>query len=188
VLLLRTHLPTPLGPMLTVVSEAGLCGLEFDRPERATRLFARLERWLPAHRFEDGPHACFAPTAAWLEAYFARPAATTATGSPAGAGPEGPVLQLLGTAFEKEVWAALEQIPIGQTTTYGDIARELGRPDASRAVGAAVGANPVSLIVPCHRVVGTSGSLTGYGGGLERKQWLLRHEGARGRVSDLLEF
>ena len=94
-------------------------------------------------------------------------------------------LHLVGTPFEQEVWTLLRAIPAGESRSYGWLARELRRPDAARAVGAAVGANPVSLIVPCHRVVGTDGSLTGYGGGVDRKQWLLRHEGTRGIASEL---
>ena len=83
-----------------------------------------------------------------------------------------------GTAFQREVWAALRSVPTGQTTTYGALAVTLGRPKAVRAVGAANGANPIGIVVPCHRVIGANASLTGYGGGLERKRWLLRHEGA----------
>ena len=87
-----------------------------------------------------------------------------------------------GTAFQREVWAALRTIRLGETTTYGRLAARLGRPKAMRAVGMANGANPVSLIVPCHRVIGADASLTGYGGGIERKRWLLRHEGALGAL------
>ncbi|HEY0182538.1 MAG TPA: methylated-DNA--[protein]-cysteine S-methyltransferase [Rhodopila sp.] len=83
-----------------------------------------------------------------------------------------------GTAFQRTVWAALRTIPIGATTTYGRLAAQLGRPKAMRAVGMANGSNPISIIVPCHRVIGANASLTGYGGGLARKYWLLRHEGA----------
>lgn len=83
-----------------------------------------------------------------------------------------------GTAFQRSVWSALCEIPHGQTCSYVDIARRLGRPTASRAVGAANGQNPIAIIVPCHRVIGASGALTGYAGGLERKRWLLQHEGA----------
>jgi methylated-DNA-[protein]-cysteine S-methyltransferase len=83
-----------------------------------------------------------------------------------------------GTEFQRAVWAALRMIRTGETTTYGRLATELGRPKAMRAVGMANGANPVSIIVPCHRVIGATASLTGYGGGLERKRWLLQHEGA----------
>lgn len=84
-----------------------------------------------------------------------------------------------GTAFQREVWAALRRIPAGRTISYGTLAARLGRPKAVRAVGLANGANPVGIVVPCHRVIGADGSLTGYGGGIERKRWLLAHEGAR---------
>ena len=83
-----------------------------------------------------------------------------------------------GTAFQRRVWAALTEIPAGRTETYGQLAARIGAPTAVRAVGLANGANPVGVIVPCHRVVGSSGKLTGYAGGLERKKWLLEHEGA----------
>jgi methylated-DNA-[protein]-cysteine S-methyltransferase len=81
-----------------------------------------------------------------------------------------------GTPFQQRVWNALQQIPYGTTSTYGKLAFELGKPRAMRAVGAANGRNPISIIIPCHRLIGTDGSLTGYGGGLQRKQWLLAHE------------
>ena len=81
-----------------------------------------------------------------------------------------------GTAFQRRVWAALRAIPAGTTTTYGRLAAALGQPTASRAVGLANGANPVVIVVPCHRVIGADGTLTGYGGGIERKRWLLDHE------------
>jgi methylated-DNA-[protein]-cysteine S-methyltransferase len=86
--------------------------------------------------------------------------------------------QTLGTPFQRRVWAALREIPVGKTVTYGALAKRLGCPSASRAVGAANGANPIPIVVPCHRVIGAGGALTGYGGGIERKRWLLRHEGA----------
>src|SRR5262249_9120238 len=85
-----------------------------------------------------------------------------------------------GPPFQLRVWAALREVPAGSTTTYGALARRLGLgPGASRAVGSANGANPISLVVPCHRVIGSDNSLVGYGGGLERKRWLLEHEGVR---------
>ncbi len=87
-------------------------------------------------------------------------------------------LLLEGTEFQRKVWEALCGIPYGVTTSYGELARRLGEPQASRAVGLANGSNPISIVVPCHRVIGANGSLTGYGGGLERKEWLLKHEGA----------
>ena len=83
-----------------------------------------------------------------------------------------------GTPFQKKVWAALRKIPPGKTKSYAALAKKVGAPSAVRAVGAANGANPIGIVVPCHRVIGTNGKLTGYGGGLHRKQWLLVHEGA----------
>ncbi len=98
-------------------------------------------------------------------------------------------MQMRGTDFQRRVWAALCEIPYGETISYGELARRLGNPKASRAVGLANGRNPVAIIVPCHRVIGADGSLTGYGGGLERKVWLLEHELANrpagGRQSQL---
>jgi len=85
-----------------------------------------------------------------------------------------------GTAFQRKVWGALRKIPAGTTTTYGELARRIGHPTAVRAVGLANGANPVGIVVPCHRVIGTDRTLTGYGGGLDRKKWLLEHEAKRG--------
>jgi len=88
-------------------------------------------------------------------------------------------LDLVGTAFQRTVWTALREIPYGQTCSYGEIARKIGSPGASRAVGLANGHNPIGIIVPCHRVIGANGSLTGYGGGLERKRMLLDLEKSR---------
>ncbi len=153
--------------MLAVASDDGLCGLEFDDARRATRLWSRLRRWHAGTEAADGHAPVFDVAREWLAAYFSS------------ASERGPAvaLDLRGTEFERAVWREIQAIPAGQTTTYGDIAATLERRDASRAVGAAVGANPVSLVVPCHRVIGLDGGLTGYGGGLPRKEWLLRHEG-----------
>lgn len=87
-------------------------------------------------------------------------------------------LRPTGTPFQTKVWMALRDIPYGRTTSYGELATELGQPTASRAVGLANGRNPLAVIVPCHRVIGANGSLTGFGGGIERKRWLLDHERA----------
>jgi len=89
-------------------------------------------------------------------------------------------LQLHGTEFQRRVWTLLTRIPFGETRTYGELARQLGNPGACRAVGLANGRNPIAVIVPCHRVIGADGSLTGFGGGLPRKEWLLSHEGLAG--------
>lgn len=97
-------------------------------------------------------------------------------------------LGAVGTAVQKNVWSALSDIPYGETRTYGEIAKIIGNPKASRAVGAANGRNPISIIVPCHRVIGSDGSLTGFGGGIERKQWLLAHEArVKGALADSID-
>jgi methylated-DNA-[protein]-cysteine S-methyltransferase len=90
-----------------------------------------------------------------------------------------------GTAFQRQVWKALRTIPAGNTLSYGELATRIGRPSASRAVGAANGANPIAIVVPCHRVIGANGMLSGYGGGVHRKQWLLDHERHFGGIPDL---
>lgn len=82
-----------------------------------------------------------------------------------------------GTEFQRSIWQQLRQIPCGEIITYGELAKRIGRPTASRAVGMANGSNPISIVVPCHRVIGSQGALTGYAGGVQRKQWLLKHEG-----------
>jgi O-6-methylguanine DNA methyltransferase len=171
--LFRSVIGTPIGDMLALASEEGLCALEFTTvegpnrgQERLTRLNARLGRWFPPHQIVDRETATIARTRGWLAAYF------DGTAAEIGDLP----LDLRGAAFEKRVWTALTEIPPGETTSYGAIARALSSAGASRAVGAANGANPVAIIVPCHRVIGSSGSLTGYGGGLERKTWLIEHE------------
>jgi methylated-DNA-[protein]-cysteine S-methyltransferase len=90
-----------------------------------------------------------------------------------------------GTPFQKQVWAELRNIAAGSTLSYGALAKRIGRPGASRAVGLANGSNPIGIVVPCHRVIGSSGALTGYGGGIERKRWLLEHEGAQWPLATL---
>jgi methylated-DNA-[protein]-cysteine S-methyltransferase len=166
-ILSRAILSTPIGEMLALDSGEGLCGLVFTGPrERPIGLEGRLRRWFPPHEFEDRATPTIVRTRAWLDAYFAGDSADI-TGLP---------LDMRGAGFEKRVWDALRRIAPGETTSYGAIAKALGSAGASRAVGAANGANPVAIIVPCHRVIGSSGSLTGYGGGLERKTWLLDHE------------
>lgn len=154
---------SPVGPLLMISDAAGrLRVLEFH---------ANSERWRPliARRFKDAEMLEKTDAfghAGTMKRYFdgdiqaidAIP--TSATGS----------------EFQLAVWQALRQIPAGATTSYGAIARKLGQPESARAVGLANGANPIAIVVPCHRVIGSDGSLTGYGGGLERKRWLLAHE------------
>ena len=166
-ILARATIETPLGPMLALGSDAGLCALEFTGPKkRMTKLEARLKRHFPPHEVVDGDAAVIKRTRRWLKEYFA--------GADAEVGDL--PLDLHGADFERRVWRALLRIPAGETRSYGSLAKALGNPGAARAVGMANGANPIAIIVPCHRVIGSSGSLTGYGGGLDRKTWLLDHE------------
>ena len=155
---------TPVGPMMALASNEALCALEFWKPGRMTRLEARLRRYFAPYEIVDETNEITTQTGEWLTGYFADDP------------PPDPPLDMRGAPFELRVWSALRAIPRGQTASYGEIARRIGSPDASRAVGMANGANPIALIVPCHRVIGSNGTLTGYGGGLERKAWLLAHE------------
>jgi methylated-DNA-[protein]-cysteine S-methyltransferase len=154
--------------MLAVAHDGGLCALEFDDGQRLGRLEARLRRHYPGCTLEDAAHSVIRLVERWLAAYFAGESADISALA----------LDPRGQAFEMLVWSALRQIPPGTTTTYGAIARQIGSPGAARAVGLANGANPIAIVVPCHRVVGANGTLTGYGGGLDRKAWLLNHERA----------
>jgi O-6-methylguanine DNA methyltransferase len=162
----RRIFDTPVGPMLALASDAALVALEFGKADRHHRLDARRARWFPPHTIEDGSNAVLDMTAAWLEAYFVGVSDD----------PNAVPLAMHGTEFERRVWTLLLNIPAGQTRSYGELASDLGLRHGARAVGLANGANPLAIIVPCHRVIGSSGTLTGYGGGLDRKQWLLEHE------------
>jgi O-6-methylguanine DNA methyltransferase len=166
VTLTRALLPTPLGEMIAVSSDVGLCVLEFTGPKRRDRLSARLRRHFPPHEFVEATSDAIESTRAWLDAYFAGESADVSSLP----------LDMHGAPFELKVWRALLTIPAGETSTYGAIANTIGSAGAARAVGAANGANPIAIVVPCHRVIGSTGSLIGYGGGLDRKTWLLDHE------------
>jgi methylated-DNA-[protein]-cysteine S-methyltransferase len=158
-------LPTPIGTMLLVFDEdAGLRALDWSDHEARMRRLLRLHYGI-AFTLRDAapPSALHHP----IEAYFAGDLTAI----------DGLAVRHNGTAFQREVWAALRAIPAGTTLSYGALAQRLGRDKAVRAVGLANGANPVGLVVPCHRVIGANATLTGYGGGLHRKQWLLAHEG-----------
>lgn len=158
----QTTVQTPLGPLLLVATAQGLAGAWFDAQRHHPGAFSLPED--PQHRWLQAASQAF-------DAYF-----RAADGHTAAQGFDLP-LDTAGTPFQQAVWQALCAIPAGQLSSYGAIAVALGRPAAVRAVGAAVGRNPVSIAIPCHRVVGQQGQLTGYAGGLWRKQALLQHEG-----------
>ena len=152
-----TFIPSPLGDLLAVRDEVGLTGLYLPTGKHPKAVD-------PAWVRDD---TAFDDVRGQLDEYFA------------GTRREFELpMHASGSAFQKRVWTALCDIPYGETTSYGKTAAAVGVPDAARAVGLANGQNPISIVVPCHRVVGANGSLTGYGGGLAAKQWLLQHEAA----------
>lgn len=159
------ELTSPLGDVTAAFRDGRLCSLAFTEhwpvAERALlRRFAAIER-------VPGPAA--ARLRPCLDAYFAGDLGAL----------DGVEIDPGGTPFQQAVWTALRRVPAGRTTTYAELARGIGAPAAVRAVGAANGANPIWLVIPCHRAIGSDGRLVGYAGGLERKHWLLVHEGAR---------
>ena len=156
---------TPTGWMLLVTDpEQRLRSLEWeDKGDRMHRLL-RVYYGKEGYQLEDSPTQSRVRLA--LEAYFEGELDAVAELR----------TETRGTALQRAVWSALRNIPAGTTVSYGQLAREIGNPTAVRAVGAANGANPIPVVVPCHRVIGADGSLTGFGGGLERKRWLLAHE------------
>jgi len=151
------YVESPVGPLLLTSDGTALTGLYME-PSHATESTAG---W----RHDAGIEP-LAATARQLSEYFA------------GSRREFDLpLRAAGTAFQQSVWRELREIPYGETWSYGQLAKRIGNPNGSRAVGLANGRNPISILVPCHRVIGADGSLTGYGGGLDRKRWLLAHEG-----------
>ena len=166
--LVLDRLDSPAGPIVLVASGAGLVLVDFGEPE--DRLWRMLERRFAGTRPEPATDPLGATSA--LRAYLGG-RLDAIDNLPVDAG---------GTPFQRRCWAALRTIPAGTTWSYRRLAAEIGQPSAMRAVGLANGANPVGIVVPCHRVIGADGSLTGYGGGIERKRWLLEHEGAMLRI------
>ena len=156
--LYHTHIDSPIGRLLVAGDDVALHFLGFPSGRKA---FGPRPEW----RRSDRP---FRDVRRQLDAYFAGDLRRFDL-----------PLHLSGTAFQNEVWRYLAGIPFGETRTYGEVAVTVGRPRAARAVGAANGANPLPIVLPCHRVIGADGSLTGFGGGLRTKEYLLRHEKER---------
>jgi methylated-DNA-[protein]-cysteine S-methyltransferase len=154
---ITTSVDSPVGTLTLTASDGYLTGMSMNGQRHAPE---------PAPDSRVDP-AWFAEIVGQLDAYFA--GALTQFDIP---------VKLDGTEFQRRVWSQLQAIPYGETISYGELARRVGNPKASRAVGLANGRNPVAVIVPCHRVIGAEGKLTGYGGGLDRKTWLLEHEAA----------
>lgn len=160
-----TTLDSPIGALTLGARGGRVCLLHFGGDLEAARRC--MTRWYPEEPVSADPDPPGALAA--LRAYFAGDLDAI----------DAVAVEMNGTPFQQRVWAALRGVRAGTTTSYSAIARAIGAPAAVRAVGAANGANPVALIVPCHRIIGSNGSLTGYGGGIDRKRWLLQHERAR---------
>lgn len=162
---------TGTGKLFLVFRDGVLCAVAFDDPRTRTP-----KQWSRRFgRFEIVAGKGNPEVMGRIDAYFAGDTAAIDS-IPVDPG---------GTGFQRRVWRQLRRIPAGRTASYGDIARAIGSPKAVRAVGRANGANPISIVIPCHRVVGADGRLVGYGGGLDRKRWLLRHETGAGRARPL---
>jgi len=164
----ETILETPVGPLVAIASERGLCELEFHRDERLRLHAARLRRWYGGAVPGSGANPHIEQTRIWLRRYFASRFDEL----------EPLILDERGTTFERSVWRAMREIRLGEVCTYAALASRVGVMRGARAVGAASRRNPVCIVTPCHRVVGSGGSLVGYGGGLDLKRRLLEHEGA----------
>ena len=162
--LIVDRLTTPIGAMLLVTGEDGaLRALDFDDYESRMKELLRLQVGTVDLKKGRAPKAMRSALSAYFEGDFA--ALKTIA------------WRVAGTPFQRKIWTALPKIPAGRTMSYGALAASLGVPNAMRAVGHANGSNPISVVIPCHRLICTNGSLVKYGGGLHRKQWLLRHEG-----------
>ncbi|MFK8081783.1 MAG: methylated-DNA--[protein]-cysteine S-methyltransferase [Granulosicoccus sp.] len=161
---MRTTIHTsPIGPLTLAADDHGLRHIIFPQ---GSRCFTAPDNWeTTRYGFDDA--------ISQLEEYFAGTRKTFTL-----------KLSPHGTDFQRSVWLALLQVGYGHTSSYGEIAKLIGKPKASRAVGAANGANPIPIIIPCHRIVGSAGKLTGFGGGLPTKQWLLAHERGEGQLFD----
>jgi methylated-DNA-[protein]-cysteine S-methyltransferase len=164
--LLIDRIKTPIGELVVVADEAGRLRV-VDWSDQEADWQWRLRRHYGADGFTLSPASNPSGLSAAMRVYFA---------GDLGAIRDLPVATG-GTEFQRTVWRALRRIPCGKTVSYAALAQRIGRATAVRAVGLANGANPISIVVPCHRVIGSDGSLTGYGGGIERKRWLLAHEG-----------
>jgi methylated-DNA-[protein]-cysteine S-methyltransferase len=162
------HVESPLGPFTVVADGDGrLVAAGWTDDATDGRMAGRLRIFATRSDAEFVRAANPGGLSAALTAYFAGDLAAIETL---------PVSESAGTPFQRSVWRALRGIPCGESRSYGDIARAIGRPSAVRAVGLANGSNPICIVVPCHRVIGSNGKLVGYGGGVERKRWLLTHE------------
>ena len=170
-ILLVDRLQTPIGELLIVADRADKLRT-IDWTDHEARMRQLLDRYYGKSGYTLQPARDAGGLTSAMRAYFKGDIAAT---------DRLPVDESAGTPFQRNVWRALRKIPKGRTISYAELARRVGKPKAVRAAGLANGQNPISIVVPCHRVIGSNGTLTGYGGGLPRKKWLLEHEGALAR-------
>jgi methylated-DNA-[protein]-cysteine S-methyltransferase len=168
--LLIDRIETPIGELLIVADRGGHLRA-VDWTDHETRMLRLLQRHYGENGFRLEPARNPSNLADAINSYFAGDLTAINTLP----------VQTAGTPFQRDVWRALREIPCGITLSYAKLAERIGRPSALRVVGLANGSNPIGIVVPCHRVIGANGSLTGYGGGIERKRWLLKHECERTR-------
>ncbi len=161
----KASIPTPLGTMTAIAGEQGLCVLTFQEEQLFNHTY--LIKNFPNPKYGMAFKKTMDHTKVWLKDYFAGKFNSL----------ESPLFDLRGSQLANKAWEKLLKIPVGKTQSYGEIANQSGSPNGSRAIGRIMGQNPICIIIPCHRVIGSNGSLTGYGGGLDRKIWLLQHEG-----------
>jgi len=162
------RLATPIGELIVIADGDG-CLRTIDWTDHEARMRQLLDRYYGKGRYKLQPARDPGGLTSAMRAYFK---------GDIGAIDRLPVDDTVGTPFQRSVWRALRKIKSGKTISYAELARRIGKPKAVRAAGLANGQNPISIVVPCHRVIGSNGTLTGYGGGLPRKKWLLEHEGA----------
>jgi len=169
------HVESPLGTLIIGVTSRGCCLLEFEDSHSLTKINSRYNKWYNMECVE-GSHPTLDSLESELKAYFEGKLSSFSI-----------PLDLRGTPFEISVWNELLNIPYGETKSYLEIARAIGNPSASRAVGRANGNNPVVIVVPCHRVIASNGTLHGYGGGLWRKEKLLALESRKKKITDFMQ-
>jgi len=160
----KRNIHSPLGIITLIASVRGLCALSFEDDQKCSstvQKFKAYDKWTNHHV------QTLTETEHWLDQYFAKKSIRLHL----------PMLDLQGTAFLTSAWQKLLEVGFGKTLSYGELAKKLGSPNASRAIGRAMGQNPIPILVPCHRIIGANRTLTGYSAGLHRKIWLLEHEG-----------
>jgi len=162
----QSTIRTPLGNMIAIASAKGLSVLSFEEEET---FFDQKIGCYAQYKFTRAHQQILKVTEDWLKAYFSKTLKLAAM----------PPVDLQGTDFTVRAWKQLLKVPFGKTATYGALALKIGSPKAARAIGRAMGQNRIAILLPCHRIVGSNGTLTGYSAGLRRKQWLLQHEGLR---------